>query len=222
MVFPGTNCDRDTFKAFIRLPDVEVKYVWHTFTDLFDYDLIVLPGGFSYGDYLRCGALARFSPVMSAVERYILSKRGYVLGICNGFQILTEAGLLPGAFSRNTNNKFICEFCDIEVVNFNSPFTKMCKKKVLKLPIAHSDGNYCADSSTIDKFESEKRVIFRYVENPNGSMNAIAGIMDEGFRVLGMMPHPERNCDGILGNGDGRCIFESIYHELLCRMGERG
>lgn len=210
IVFPGTNCDRDTYKAFNNMSGVKVKYVWHTFSDLLNYDLVVLPGGFSYGDYLRSGALARFSPVMSEIERYVLSQKGYVLGICNGFQILTEAGLLPGALSRNVNNRFICDYSNIEVVNMNTPFTVKCEKKILHLPIAHSDGNYRADVSTISELEKKNRIVFRYVNNPNGSINSIAGITDDNFRVLGMMPHPERNCDRILGNGDGRYILKSI------------
>ncbi|AEE96817.1 phosphoribosylformylglycinamidine synthase subunit PurQ [Mahella australiensis] len=219
IVFPGSNCDSDCYHALMDVMGQDVRYVWHKESDISDVDCIVLPGGFSYGDYLRCGAIARFSPVMQSVQDF--AERGKpIIGICNGFQILTEAGLLPGALIRNRGLKFICQPQYIRVEHSRSMFTNMCQDgQVLNVPIAHGEGNYVADQATLEKLEANGQVIFRYCDvqgectneaNPNGSMHNIAGIVNEAGNVLGMMPHPERVCDPILGGTDGRLIFGSI------------
>ncbi len=205
IVFEGTNCERETLKA-LKASGFDADYIWHNRTSIDGYDLIVLPGGFSYGDYLRSGAIARFSPVMKAVEKYVQEKRGIVLGICNGFQILTESGLLPGAFLRNKTGKFICKMVDLEVEN-HSIFGNIEK---LHLYIAHSDGNYTADERTVSLLERENRILFKYVENPNGSVHSIAGIANKDFNVFGMMPHPERSAMPYHENLDGLKIFDAI------------
>lgn len=205
IVFPGTNCDRETFEA-LKTSGFETNYLWHNWASIDIYDLVVLPGGFSYGDYLRPGAIARFSPVMSSIEKYVESDRGIVLGICNGFQILTEAGLLPGAFLKNKSGHFICKMVGLEVKNH----VVFDNAKKLKLYIAHEDGNYVADEKTIDILEREKRVLFKYVKNPNGSIHSIAGIANAKFNVLGMMPHPERSVMPYHENLDGRKIFQAL------------
>ncbi|MDK2902361.1 MAG: phosphoribosylformylglycinamidine synthase subunit PurQ / glutaminase [Clostridiales bacterium] len=219
IVFPGSNCDSDCYHALRDVMGQDVRYVWHKESDISDVDCVVLPGGFSYGDYLRCGAIARFSPVMQSVQDF--AERGKpIIGICNGFQILTEAGLLPGALIRNRELKFICQPQYIRVEHNRSMFTNMCQdRQVLNVPIAHGEGNYVADQATLERLEANGQVIFRYCDaqgectneaNPNGSMHNIAGIVNEIGNVLGMMPHPERVCDPILGGTDGQLIFGSI------------
>ncbi len=205
VVFPGTNCDRETFEA-LKASGLETDYLWHNWTSIDVYDLVVLPGGFSYGDYLRPGAIARFSPVMNSVEKYVESGRGILLGICNGFQILTEAGLLPGAFLRNECGHFICKMVDLEV-KAHEVFANV---KRLKLYIAHSDGNYVVDEKTVELLEDEKRILFKYAENPNGSSHSIAGVANENFCVFGMMPHPERSTMPYHESNDGLKVFSAM------------
>ncbi|MBI5374258.1 MAG: phosphoribosylformylglycinamidine synthase subunit PurQ [Candidatus Schekmanbacteria bacterium] len=223
IIFPGSNCDRDCFRVIKDVIGADVSFIWHKDRDIKGFDCIVLPGGFSYGDYLRTGSIARFSPVMEEVEKFA-SAGGYLIGICNGFQILLEAGLLPGAMIRNRSLKFICKHINVKVENNATPFTKKYKSgEVLSIPIAHSDGNYFADSETIARIEDNGQVVFRYSTsggvvndegNPNGSINNIAGIVSANKRVLGMMPHPERCSEELLGGIDGRGIFESITEHL--------
>ena len=203
VVFPGTNCERETYRELERA-GFEVRYLWHEEVGLSEYQLVVLPGGFSYGDYLRTGALAKFSPVSIELESY----RGLILGICNGFQILTELGMLPGALLPNENGRFICDWVDIEVVDSESPFTiEVPAEKTLRIPVAHYRGRYVPGSF-------EPRVAFRYVNNPNGSWESVAGVLSEDGRILGMMPHPERASDALLGSEDGMLIFKSIIKFL--------
>jgi len=220
IVFPGSNCDADCYHALRdNMGAANVDYVWHQSHDISGYDCVVLPGGFSYGDYLRAGAIARFSPVMQAVEKHARAG-GLVLGICNGFQILCEAGLLPGALHRNTGLRFRCHNVYIRTENTGTPFTSaMQKEQVLQIPIAHGEGNYYADPDTLAQLEGHNQVTFRYCTaagevtpeiNPNGSLNNIAGITNIEGNILGMMPHPERNPDTLLGNGDGRFVFASL------------
>jgi len=218
IVFPGSNCDADVYEA-LRLMGARVEYVWHKERQLDDYDLVVLPGGFSYGDYLRAGAIARFSPIMQEVVRFS-RKGGRVLGICNGFQILTEAGLLPGALLRNQNLRFVCKFVYVRVENPHTPFThRIPVKKPLRIPIAHGEGNYVIDLAGLKQLESNGQIVFRYATadnqitpeaNPNGSVANIAGIINPEGNVLGMMPHPERAMEALLGSEDGRWVFESL------------
>lgn len=210
LVFPGSNCDIDCYKAVEDTLNESVDYVWHTATDLTAYDCILVPGGFSYGDYLRCGAISRFAPVMAEVAK--AAEQGkYVLGICNGFQILTEAGLLPGTLRRNMSLKFRCHDTVLRVENNENPFTSQYEQgQEIKIPIAHGEGNYYCDEATLAKLEENKQIIFRYVENPNGSLNDIAGISNERGNVVGMMPHPERAVDSLLGSEDGKGMFISI------------
>jgi len=219
LVFPGSNCDSDCYHALKDVTGADVAYVWHQESDLRGFDAVVLPGGFSYGDYLRAGAIARFSPIMAAVAEYAAGG-GLVLGICNGFQILCEAGLLPGALVRNTSRRFRCEVRPVRVERADTPFTNACAEgEVLHLPIAHGEGRYYADPATLARLEANRQVLFRYVDeagqatpeaNPNGSLNNIAGIMNERGNVVGLMPHPERNADTALGDGDGRKILLSL------------
>ncbi|QTA38304.1 phosphoribosylformylglycinamidine synthase subunit PurQ [Thermosipho ferrireducens] len=211
IVFPGTNCDRDAEFA-LKMAGFETEYVWHDFKSVENYDLIFIPGGFSYGDYLRAGALARFSPVMGEIEKFVLKEKGLVIGVCNGFQILTEAGILPGALSRNNSLKFICKDVVIRVVNKNTPFSKFISKEELVIPIAHAEGNYYI--SDYKRLKQNNQIAFEYIDNPNGSIGNIAGIYNEKFNVLGMMPHPERNSVKLLGNGDGLEILLSIRRFL--------
>lgn len=209
VVFPGSNCDRDCYHVLKGLRQ-EVKFIWHKETVLPSLDLIVLPGGFSYGDYLRTGAIARFSPVMKEVVRFA-KRGGLVLGICNGFQVLTESGLLPGVLRRNRDLKFICETVPLRVENNQTPFTKHYSlRTVVAMPIAHMDGNYYTDPETLQALEDKGQVVFRYLKNPNGSLQDIAGICNRQGNVLGLMPHPERCAEAILGNEDGRKLFESM------------
>lgn len=211
LVFPGSNCDWDSYNVVTKVLKQKAQFVWHKEARLPKVDCVIVPGGFSYGDHLRTGAIARFSPVMQAVVPFAKSG-GRVLGICNGFQILTEAGLLPGVLMRNRDLKFICETVSLSVANHQTAFTKHYgRNDRIRIPIAHGDGNYFADEETLDRLEGEGRVAFRYDGvNPNGSQRNIAGIINENGNVLGMMPHPERCSEKILGNEDGRKVFESI------------
>jgi len=219
VVFPGSNCDEDCFYALKEEINVDTRYVWHKSNQVEDLDAIVLPGGFSYGDYLRVGSIARFSPVMNSVVEF--AKKGkLVIGICNGFQILLEAGLLPGAMLRNKNLRFICRYVCLSVSNNNTPFTLDTQKNdVLKIPIAHGEGNYYIDDSGLKRLIENNQVVFRYCSdsgivnddaNPNGSLYNIAGICNREHNVLGMMPHPERCCNKMLGSDDGKKIFQSM------------
>jgi len=214
IVFPGSNCDHDAWYAVNENLHGRARFIWHDSANLGDIDAVILPGGFSYGDYLRCGAIARFSPVMKAVKKFA-ADGGLVLGICNGFQILVEAGLLPGALLRNRELKFICREVQLRTETVASPFTsKLQKGQTLRIPIAHGEGQYFADERTLDELESEDRVAFRYLENPNGSARSIAGILSRERNVLGMMPHPERACDPLMGSTDGLGVFESILSSI--------
>ena len=210
IVFPGSNCDHDAYHVLENTFNREVNFIWHKESNLDNYDAILIPGGFSYGDYLRTGAIAKFSPIMKEVVN--LAKKGIpIIGICNGFQILLEAGLLPGALINNKNIKFLSQMVDLNVVTSNTIFTKnISKGKSLSMPIAHKEGNYIADKSTIDSLEQNDQIVFRYNNNPNGSINNIAGIINSDRNVLGMMPHPERACSHILGSEDGKYIFQSM------------
>ena len=210
IVFPGSNCDHDAWYAINQNLHGKAEFIWHQSSDLSKFDAVLLPGGFSYGDYLRCGAIARFSPVMKAVKKFA-ADGGLVMGVCNGFQILVEAGLLPGALLRNQDLKFICRELRLRVETTNSPFTsKLEKGRILRLPIAHGEGRYFADEHTLDELEAEDRVAFRYIDNPNGSIRGIAGILNHERNVMGMMPHPERACDPLMGSTDGLGVFESM------------
>jgi phosphoribosylformylglycinamidine synthase len=223
IVFPGSNCDHDAYHAAKDVLGFDAEYIWHKETSLKGADVVVLPGGFSHGDYLRTGAIARFSPVMSAVQDFARSG-GPVLGICNGFQILCEAGLLPGAMLRNRGLKFRCEHVHIRVEQTTTPFTLAAKPgQVLRIPIAHGEGNYYADPAVISSLEASGRVVFRYSDahgqitdaaNPNGSVNGIAGICNEARNVVGLMPHPERACEPSLGSEDGLVLFHSVAASL--------
>ena len=211
LVLPGSNCDHDAFHVFESMADVKVDFVWHKESDLSFYDVIVIPGGFSYGDYLRAGAIARFSPIMKSLVDE--SKKGKkIIGICNGFQILIECGLLPGSLIINKNIKFLSKMVSLNVVNSDSAFTHLFKKgDLISMPIAHRQGNYLADDALLYKLEKNNQIAFRYdSENLNGSVSSIAGIFSEDKNVLGMMPHPERASDNILGSADGLNIFKSI------------
>lgn len=209
--FPGSNCDADALHAARLTLDPDAQFVWHTEAALpQSTELVFLPGGFSYGDHLRSGAVAARSPIMAAVREHA-ARGGYVLGVCNGFQVLTEAGLLPGALSRNRDLHFHCAPVHLRVENHRTAFTNAyAKNQIIEVPIAHGEGNYYADPETVARLEAGGRVVFRYVDNPNGSLNDIAGIISEDGRVLGMMPHPERAVELLLGSEDGRGIFESL------------
>jgi phosphoribosylformylglycinamidine synthase len=210
VVFPGSNCDHDAWYAASANLGQKAEFIWHDSESLGDVDAVILPGGFSYGDYLRCGAIAKFSPVMKAVKSFARSG-GLVMGFCNGFQVLTEAGLLPGALVRNTGLKFVCRTVSLEVVTSDSPFTNQGSKgQTLRLPVAHGEGCYVADEHTLDQLAAEDRIAFRYREPVNGSLRDIAGILNENRNVLGMMPHPERAADPLMGNTDGLLILSGI------------
>jgi len=215
LVFPGSNCDRDVAWVTQGLLDQPTRMVWHQDTDLSDIDVVVIPGGFSYGDYLRCGAIARFSPIMRATVEHVNAGK-LAIGICNGFQVLTEAGLLPGALVRNRDLHFICDRVPLTVTNNNTPWTRnYSSNETITLPIAHGEGCYYADADTLAQLEDNNQVVFRYAgENPNGSLNNIAGICNRQGTVLGMMPHPERASDPMLGNTDGIRLFEGVLKEL--------
>ncbi|PEE39500.1 phosphoribosylformylglycinamidine synthase subunit PurQ [Bacillus pseudomycoides] len=210
IVFPGSNCDVDMFHAIKDELGEEVDYVWHDAENLDEYDAILLPGGFSYGDYLRCGAISRFANAMKAVQK--AAEQGKpILGVCNGFQILVESGLLPGALMRNENLKFMCRTVQLRVENNETMFTSQYEKgAVINIPIAHGEGNYYCDEATLKELEEKNQIAFRYVENPNGSVSDIAGIINEKGNVLGMMPHPERAVSELLGGAEGLKVFQSI------------
>jgi phosphoribosylformylglycinamidine synthase subunit PurQ / glutaminase len=210
IVFPGSNCDHDAFHAVSANLGQQAEYIWHDSHSLGAVDAVILPGGFAYGDYLRCGAIAKFSPVMQAVKRFA-ADGGLVLGVCNGFQILVEAGLLPGALIRNACLRFVCRDVHLRTETTRSPFTNAAEKgEILRLPIAHGEGCFVADERTLDELESEDRVAFRYLDNPNGSMRDIAGILSRERNVMGLMPHPERATEPLMGSCDGLPIFESM------------
>lgn len=219
IVFPGSNCDHDAYYALNKLLGFKVHFLWHKDTDLKESDVIILPGGFSYGDYLRTGAIARFSPIMKSVIEFA-NKCGVVIGICNGFQILLEAGLLPGVLLKNISLNFVCKDVYLSVENTKSNFTKGIEdRKILKIPIAHGEGNYFADNDTLNELKDNNQIVFKYSSdkgkiseehNPNGSVENIAGIINKKGNVLGMMPHPERCCDPVLKNTDGQLIFNAI------------
>lgn len=223
IVFPGSNCDHDAYHVISKHVGQPVDFIWHRDTDLNSFDALIIPGGFSYGDYLRAGALARFSPVMESVKKFA-TRGGFVLGICNGFQILCEAGLLPGALIRNRDLHFICEHVFVRVETSDTPFTnEMTPKSVLRIPIAHAEGNYVCDDTTLAELRQEDRIVFRYCDqtgnatqaaNPNGSRDNIAGICNRSRNVLGLMPHPERACEELLGSTDGRDVFRSLAATL--------
>ena len=226
LVFPGSNCDHDTYHVIAEVAKQPVTFLWHDSEDLGGVDAVLVPGGFAYGDYLRTGAIARFSPVMQSVKRFA-DGGGLVLGICNGFQILTEAGLLPGALMRNAGLKYICKQVHLRVETTNSPFTnQLSKSEVLQMPIGHMEGNYFCDQDELRRLEAEDRIAFRYVTphgeatvkaNPNGSLSNIAGILNAGRNVLGMMPHPDRSSEQLLGSADGWKIFASMVEVLATR-----
>ena len=219
VVFPGSNCDHDAYFSFKKILNVETDFVWHKESNLDKYDLIVLPGGFSYGDYLRCGAISRFSPVMKSVVTN--AKKGkLVIGICNGFQILTESGLLPGALIKNENRQFVCKDVKLRIENSETKFSNLCVEgDTITIPIAHGEGNFYCDENILEELKSSQQIVFRYSNengetngqsNPNGSVDNIAGIINKQGNVLGMMPHPERNADSLIGNADGLKILKSI------------
>jgi phosphoribosylformylglycinamidine synthase I len=212
VVFPGSNCDEDAFHAAGTVLGQQPQMLWHKDHDLKGSELIILPGGFSYGDYLRCGAIARFAPVMEEVAAFA-KKGGPVIGICNGFQILTEAGLLPGALLQNANRQYICQDVMLRTEQARTRFTTELKPgETFKIPIAHGDGNYFIDDEGLKRLEGEGQVVFRYLQNPNGSRADIAGLVNSSGNVLGMMPHPERNAEPLLGNADGRRVLASFLH----------
>jgi phosphoribosylformylglycinamidine synthase subunit PurQ / glutaminase len=226
LVFPGSNCDHDTYHVIAEIARQPVTFLWHDSEHLAGADAVLVPGGFAYGDYLRTGAIARFSPVMQAVQRFAAGG-GLVLGICNGFQILTEAGLLPGALMRNAGLKYICKQVHLRVETADSAFTnQLARGDVLRVPIGHMEGNYFCTPEELHRLESEDRIAFRYANhsgdiisaaNPNGSLSNIAGILNEGRNVLGMMPHPDRSSEQLLGSADGWKIFASMIEALATR-----
>ncbi|MBP9665118.1 MAG: phosphoribosylformylglycinamidine synthase subunit PurQ [Pyrinomonadaceae bacterium] len=223
VVFPGSNCDHDAYHVVSKHVGQPVDFIWHKETDLSSFDAVIIPGGFSYGDYLRAGALARFSPVMESVKKFAADGK-FVFGICNGFQILCEAGLLPGALRRNAGSLFICRHVDLKLENPDTPFTEnVDAARVLSIPIAHAEGNFTCDDATYAALEENGQIVFRYCDangeindaaNPNGSRGNIAGICNQDRNVLGMMPHPERACEEALGSNDGRDIFRSLTNTI--------
>jgi phosphoribosylformylglycinamidine synthase subunit PurQ / glutaminase len=224
VVFPGSNCDHDTYYVLKKIFDLDVIFLWHKQSSLENCDVIVLPGGFSYGDYLRTGSIARFSPIMNEVISFA-NKGGFVLGICNGFQILLEAGLLPGVMIRNESLNFVCKDIYLKIENKETVFTKGINgKSALKVPIAHGEGNYFTDENTLKELEDNNQIVFKYCEqdgsitssaNPNGSIRNIAGIINKAGNVLGMMPHPERSSNSVLGKTDGSLIFKSLVNNIF-------
>ncbi|HTK82682.1 MAG TPA: phosphoribosylformylglycinamidine synthase subunit PurQ [Bacteroidota bacterium] len=226
VVFPGSNCDHDAYHVLSDVMKQDTRFLWHKNTSLENVDAVIVPGGFSYGDYLRCGAIARFSPIMKEVISFA-NDGGVVVGICNGFQILCEAGLLPGSLLRNEGLTFVCKFVNLRVENSETLFSSECRQGgVLRIPIAHGEGNFLADDATLLNLEQKRQILFRYCEpdgsitreaNPNGSRDNIAGIVNEDGNVMGMMPHPERASEEILGNTDGLHIFRSLIEGLKRR-----
>jgi len=224
IIFPGSNCDHDSYHAAITTTGQQATFLWHESHDLQNSDAIIVPGGFAYGDYMRTGAIARFAPIMQEVAKFAASG-GLVIGICNGFQILCEAGLLPGALLRNAGLKYICKQVYLRVENADTPFTNTCKKgDVLQIPIGHMEGNYFCDAQTLATLQKQNRIVFRYATpegkitdeaNPNGSLDNIAGICNEGGNVLGMMPHPDRCSEALLGSADGAKIFRAMAAALV-------
>src|SRR5215467_3904832 len=224
VIFPGSNCDHDCYYVIESVIQKPVEFIWHQDTSLKDIDAVILPGGFAYGDYLRTGALAKFSPIMKAIARFA-KQGGLIIGICNGFQILTEAGLLPGALLRNVGLKYLCKFEYLRTETTDTPFTNtLAKGQLLRIPIGHGEGNFFADADTLRSIEDNDQVVFRYADaagqvtpeaNPNGSLNNIAGIVNRKRNVLGMMPHPDRSYENILGSADGKLIFESMVNALV-------
>jgi phosphoribosylformylglycinamidine synthase len=223
VVFPGSNCDHDAYHVAKHVLGQEAEFVWHKETQLGDADVVVLPGGFSYGDYLRSGAIARFAPIMPAVVEFA-TQGGPVLGICNGFQMLLELGLLEGAVLRNRDLKFLCQQVHLRVDAADTPFTSRCETgAILQMPIAHHDGSYHASPDALDRLERNRQIVFRYVDrtggesdaaNPNGSARSVAGLCNEARNVVGLMPHPERACESVLGSADGLVLFESVMNGL--------
>ena len=226
LVFPGSNCDHDTYNVVAQIAHQPVTFLWHESSNLENCDAILVPGGFAYGDYLRTGAIAHFAPIMQAVKKFAASG-GLVLGICNGFQILCESGLLPGALMRNAGLKYICKQVHLRTETTDSPFTNTLREgEVLQIPIGHMEGNYFCDAATLAQLERERRIAFRYATpagaitpeaNPNGSLANIAGILSEGRNVLGMMPHPDRSSEALLGSADGLKIFDSLVASLTAK-----
>ncbi len=217
VVFSGSNCDHDAFYAVAHNLGQDARLIWHQDTRLGDVDAVVLPGGFAYGDYLRCGAIAKFSPVMRAVRSFA-DQGGLVLGICNGFQILVESGMLPGALLRNRGLRFVCREVRLTIETADSPFTASAQRgQILRLPVAHGEGCYYADERTLDELEAEDRIAFRYVDNPNGSARNIAGLLSRDRNILGLMPHPERAADPLLGSSDGLVLLRSMAPALALR-----
>ena len=224
IVFPGSNCDHDAYHVAKHVVEQEARFIWHKETHLGDVDVVIVPGGFSYGDYLRSGAIARFSPIMEAVVRFA-NEGGLVIGICNGFQVLCESGLLPGTLLRNESLRFACQWTHLRTENTDTPFTSALQEgQILRVPIAHGEGNYFAEDAVLDRLEANNQVVFRYCDaggmitpaaNPNGSVRNIAGIVNEGRNVLGMMPHPERCAETILGSDDGVFIFRSLVDHFV-------
>ena len=223
VVFPGSNCDHDAYYAVKKVLGNEAEFLWHKDKDLQNSDVIILPGGFSYGDYLRTGSIARFSPIMDEVIKFA-NNGGIVIGICNGFQILLEAGLLPGVMIQNKSLKFICKDVTLKIENKNTIFTNTIDTDLLTIPVAQGDGNYFADEETLRELEDNDQIVFRYSSsdgkiseefNPNGSVSNIAGIVNKENTILGMMPHPERCCDPVLGKTDGASIFKSVVNNIL-------
>ncbi len=215
VVFPGSNCDHDAWYALSHNLGQRAEFLWHDTPSVGNVDAVILPGGFSYGDYLRCGAIAKFSPVMMAVKKFA-AEGGLVLGICNGFQILVESGLLPGVLLRNRGLKFVCREVTARVETTDTPFTSAAQKgQLIRMPVAHGEGCYFADEKTLDALEAENRVVLRYLDNPNGALRDIAGICSEGRNVMGMMPHPERASDVLLGSTEGRVLLESMVKSLV-------
>jgi len=227
LVFPGSNCDHDTYNVISKLVEQPVTFLWHASTDLEGCDAILVPGGFAYGDYLRTGAIAKFAPIMQSVKRFA-DTGGLVLGICNGFQILCEAGLLPGALMRNAHQHYVCKQIHLRTEAADTPFTHgLTRNQVLQMPVGHMEGNYFCDAATLDTLKSQDRIAFRYATangevtaaaNPNGSLENIAGILSEGRNVLGMMPHPDRSSERLLGSTDGLLLFKSMAESLAAAV----
>jgi phosphoribosylformylglycinamidine synthase len=224
IIFPGSNCDQDSYNAAITATGQQAAMLWHESHNLEGCDAIIVPGGFAYGDYMRTGAIARFAPIMAEVAKFAASG-GMVIGICNGFQILCEAGLLPGALLRNAGLKYVCKYVNLRVENASTPFTNACKQgEVLRIPVGHMEGNYFCDAPTLATLKRQNRIVFRYCTpdgqitpeaNPNGSLDNIAGICNEGGNVLGMMPHPDRCSEAMLGSADGAKVFTSMAAALV-------